>query len=74
MELTWFRFSQDAAFILPGKEEMREKRKVCGTCNWCRQEVPFGEFYCENSESDCYGCECMYDDYCMDYEERNRNA
>lgn len=46
-----------------------EKRKVCGTCKHSRVEVPFGEFYCDNEESDCYQCECMYDDYCIDYEE-----
>lgn len=45
-----------------------EKRKVCGTCKHSRVEVPFGEFYCDNEESDCYQCECMYDDYCVDYE------
>jgi len=45
-----------------------EKRKVCGTCKFSKSEVPFGEFYCDNEESDCYQCECMYDDYCIDYE------
>ena len=50
-----------------------EKRKVCGTCKHSRVEVPFGEFYCDNEESDCYQCECMYDDYCIDYEE-DKNA
>lgn len=49
------------------EEEM--KRKICGTCKWCRQEVPFGEYICTNEESDCYSCECMYDDHCEDYEE-----
>jgi hypothetical protein len=46
-----------------------EKKKVCGTCKHSKSEVPFGEFYCDNEESDCYQCECMYDDYCIDYEE-----
>jgi hypothetical protein len=45
-----------------------EKKKVCGTCKHSKSEVPFGEFYCDNEESDCYGCECMYDDSCIDYE------
>lgn len=58
-----------AAFFLPRKESMRrEKQKICGTCKWRRQEVPFGDYYCENPDSDCYSCECMYDDSCIDYE------
>lgn len=52
----------------------KDDRKICGTCKWKRQELPFGEAFCDNCESDCYGCECMYDDYCIDYEERNGNA
>lgn len=51
-----------------GDNMKMEKKKVCGTCKHSKSEVPFGEFYCDNEESDCYGCECMYDDSCIDYE------
>ena len=58
------------SFLLSRKEEMKQgKRKVCGTCKFSKSEVPFGEYYCDNEESDCYQCECMYDDYCIDYKE-----
>lgn len=52
-----------------GDNMKMEKKKVCGTCKHSKSEVPFGEFYCDNEESDCYQCECIYDDYCIDYEE-----
>lgn len=52
----------------------KDDRKICGTCKWKRQELPFGEAFCDNCKSDCYGCECLYDDYCMDYEEKDKNA
>ena len=46
-------------------------KKVCGNCNWSKQDVPFGEYTCHNADSDCYGCECMYDDNCEDWEGEN---
>lgn len=47
----------------------KEKRKICRTCKFRKQEVPFGEYYCQNPDSDCYSCECMDDDSCIDYKE-----
>ena len=57
-------------FCLERKNMRKEKRKICGTCKHNKQEVPFGEHYCKNPESDCYECECTFTDSCIDYEER----
>ena len=46
-----------------------EKKKICGNCIYSKQEVPFGDFYCTNEESDAYGCENTYTDTCDDFEE-----
>lgn len=47
---------------------MKEERSICGNCKWSRQDVPFGDFTCHNQQSDCYGCECMYDDSCEEFQ------
>lgn len=44
-------------------------RQVCSNCKWSKQEMPFADFFCSNPESDCYGCENMYDTTCDCYEE-----
>lgn len=46
-------------------------KEICGNCKWSKQEVPFGEYYCENPDADAYGCENTYNDYCEDWEGEN---
>ena len=44
---------------------MNEK-ECCGTCAYHK---PFaGEFGCDNEESEAYGLETQFDDYCEEYE------
>ena len=52
----------------------KEKQIICGNCIWNKQEVPFGEFYCENPYADAYGCEITYNDYCEDWEGENEEV
>lgn len=44
--------------------------ECCGTCKYNMFDVQDGEYCCNNIDSDSYGCQTAYDDYCMDYEER----
>ena len=44
------------------------EKKICGNCKWSKQEVPFGDFYCQNPDADAYGCENDYTDSCEDFE------
>lgn len=41
----------------------------CGNCKHHRNET--GEWFCMNTDSEMYGCETGYDDYCDDHEERS---
>lgn len=44
------------------------ENQCCGTCAYHK---PFaGEFGCDNKESEAYGLETQWDDYCEEYEER----
>lgn len=52
----------------------KDDRKICGTCKWKRQELPFSDYYCSNEESDCYTLECEYTDSCCDWEEKERTS
>ena len=45
----------------------KEIKKICGNCKWSKQEVPWGEYYCENPEADAYGCENTYTDSCYEW-------
>lgn len=40
----------------------------CGDCKF--HEYHGNEWYCMNVESEMYGCETDYEDYCEDHEER----
>ena len=45
---------------------MDEEEKVCGTCKWNQFDRACSEFVCDNPESEGYGCQTMYSDYCED--------
>ena len=47
---------------------MKVEKQICGNCKWSKQEVPFGDYYCTNEESDCYGLENTYNDHCESWE------
>ncbi len=47
--------------------------KCCGTCKWHIRETTYGEFVCDNSESDVYSDWTYYDHCCEKWEERTRN-
>lgn len=55
-------------FILQKGMSMNMEKQICGNCKWSKQEVPFGEYYCENPDADAYGCENTYTDSCPDFE------
>lgn len=47
---------------------MKDENKCCGNCIYHK---PFGdEFGCDNEDSEAYGLETQFDDYCEDYEEK----
>lgn len=52
--------------------------RICGRCRHNRFEKvkKFGtevsRFYCNNSKSDSYGLDTRYDDYCSDFERKER--
>ena len=50
--------------------EGEEVREVCGNCKWSKQDVPFSDYTCHCTDSDCYALECEYTDSCVDFEER----
>lgn len=48
--------------------------KCCGNC---KHHIPGemtgeGDFACNNGESEAYGLETNYDDYCEEFEERSK--
>lgn len=47
---------------------MTDNQKCCGTCIY---HTTFAdEFGCNNEDSEAYGLETQFDDYCKEYEER----
>ena len=40
----------------------------CGNCVWAEQQGE--EWVCNNEESEAFGLETLYDDYCDDYSNR----
>ncbi len=48
--------------------------KCCGTCKWHIRETTYGEFVCDNSESDVYSDWTDYDHCCEEWEERFNNG
>lgn len=50
---------------------MQDKERYCGTC--CHHKPFADEWGCDNEESEAYGLETAYDDYCEEYEEREGN-
>lgn len=44
-------------------------KQCCGTCVY-HIRVPLDEWVCDNEDSDTYGLETPYEDFCEDYEER----
>ena len=52
-------------------EHMSEFGEICcGDCKYHRNEA--GEWFCMNTDSEMYGCETDYNDYCDDHEERSK--
>lgn len=48
-----------------------QDNQCCGTC---RHHKPFAdEWGCDNEESEAYGLETAYDDYCEEYEEKEEH-
>ena len=48
------------------------EEQVCGRCKYnlySPREKQKGQFYCDNEDSDNYGCPVAYDDECEDWEE-----
>lgn len=41
---------------------------MCGKCEFCRKIDD--EWVCDNDESENYGMEVEFDDYCVDFDER----
>lgn len=46
-------------------------KKCCGTCAYNKPQYQ-NVFTCDNEESDYYGLETEYNEYCMDYEEEEK--
>lgn len=44
-------------------------KECCANCAYCRHIDD--EWVCINEESEGYGCETTFDDYCGEWEERN---
>lgn len=44
--------------------------KCCGTCKWHIRETTYGEFFCDNIESDVYSDWTDYGHCCEEWEER----
>ena len=42
----------------------------CGHCKWHRKDAQ--GWVCMNQESDCYGCDTEYNDFCADLERRDQ--
>ena len=46
--------------------------KAC--CRYCKfNRYEGGEFYCDNEESDAYGCETSYDESCDEFMEEEED-
>jgi nuclear transport factor 2 (NTF2) superfamily protein len=53
-------------------ERMDKEMENCGNCEFHKM-MDNGEWGCNNMESDNYGCETEFSDYCIDHEERKSN-
>ena len=44
--------------------------EFCGTCVWHENFNGTTDWICSNEDSDSYGAVTSYDDYCIDYEQK----
>lgn len=51
--------------------EPNNGRITCGTCKYNHYSCREGHFTCDNDDSEYYGLETDYDDYCIDAEEKD---
>lgn len=52
--------------------KQRNDEEICGKCIHHRYE--YGEWVCENRDSECWGCYTEYRDTCSDFEARQSNS
>lgn len=46
--------------------------EVCGTCKWHKKL--YGEWQCDNMDSEMRGAWTNYEDRCIDWEDKNDNG